>query len=522
MRLFISVALLLAAASAAPSTLTFTSPDSSKCLLQKKGQSVSSSCDLASCGTSTCQLKSRSTAQDKELAALRDFATNQAAENAALRKLIAALTTGLNSIKATHDTDHGEQSSALKDLEDAYIAADTQLQASIQTIALTPGKDGADGKDGAQGERGATGATGAQGAAGELPSTVNRWKVTPNVRCSGTRGEGQFFLEKAFSTMSLVGDQHDEKVAWCQQWCESHNDCVAFDIHTNAPAKGDCHLYRAADCTTTAASTKGIDMYRRPTAPVSPSPGPTPPNVQCYDEPRRGHADTEMKDGRNMKDEDPLWADQRTALFWCREHGFTEVASSSATDNYADGVKSCKLARNECGTCTHGVDWKRDGMCSRRFDQICCAKPTSAPTVAPTHAPTPAPTPAPTTCFQDMRRGHEGVDMKDARNMKNKDPLCPTEASALAWCREHGYTKVLSSSTTKKTTSCVYGLAKKWRGPQLWGAGAPPFTAESLAVSRASWEFQGWQRDGGIQKILDKVCCGAPKPVKPQGAGSVS
>jgi hypothetical protein len=171
MRLFIISVALLISGSAAPSTLTFTSPDSSKCLLQKNGQSVSSTCDLASCGTSTCQLKSRNTAQDKELAALRDFATNQAAENAALRKLIAALTTGLNSIKVTHDTDHGEQGSALKDLEDAYIAADTQLQASIQTIALTPGKDGADGKDGAQGERGATGATGAQGEQGKTGQT---------------------------------------------------------------------------------------------------------------------------------------------------------------------------------------------------------------------------------------------------------------------------------------------------------------------------------------------------------------
>jgi len=173
-RLSSLISLALIAVAAGSSMLMFSEDDSTKCTLQKNGQVITSSCDISSCGTSTCTLKDHvvglqeaNAAQGKEIAALRDFASTQATENAALRKLLTALTARLGSLESTHAADHGDHDKELKDLEDAYVATDTQLQNSIDTIARTPGPKGDAGKDGATGAKGETGATGATGAKGE-------------------------------------------------------------------------------------------------------------------------------------------------------------------------------------------------------------------------------------------------------------------------------------------------------------------------------------------------------------------
>ena len=140
--------------------LTFTSPDATKCTLEKSGQSVSSSCDLASCGTSACALKTANEAQDAEINALRTFATAQANENAALRSLIASLSARLGNVESTHAQDSSATDQEFKDLEAAYIAADTKLQDSIKAIALTPGPKGDKGEKGDKGDKGEKGESG--------------------------------------------------------------------------------------------------------------------------------------------------------------------------------------------------------------------------------------------------------------------------------------------------------------------------------------------------------------------------
>jgi len=264
-----SLVLVAGCAHAAPSQLTFTSVDSSKCVFKKDGASVTSSCDLSASGTSMGSLKAENAALKAETvtlkaetAAFRAFATSQGAESAALRKLIAALTAKVGNIESTHAADHSDHDQELKDLESAYTTADAQLQNSIKAIALTPGpkgatgaagaagKDGADGKDGAEGADGKDGAKGEKGDSGDASPTAGKNVVYSQPRTADNKqiwddlGAGGRFCASQLGAGAtfVVGTQALGSIPGCQA-CKTFNADKTCDSTI-----GTCHSYSSITC----------------------------------------------------------------------------------------------------------------------------------------------------------------------------------------------------------------------------------------------------------------------------------
>jgi hypothetical protein len=223
---------LCCAAFAAPSQLTFTSIDSSSCVLKKDGASVASSCDLSSCGTSACTLKAENAALSAKVGALETAMTSQGAENAALRKLITALTAKVGNIESTQTADHGEHDKELKELEAAYIEADAHLQRNIDTIALTPGPKGADGKDGKdgakgeKGEKGEKGDTGDAGADGAEAATCSMTSSQSGWACGGS-GQG-------YQKCPGWGGPHRSDREQAVKDCNACDDCHGIFASSNS------------------------------------------------------------------------------------------------------------------------------------------------------------------------------------------------------------------------------------------------------------------------------------------------
>ena len=151
------------AAAAGPSTLSFADNQNSKCSITYVNKALASQCDLstsASCSVaSSCAdiqaLQAENAATSMKLAA-------QAAENAALRKLISELTTRVTASERAHNADV----QALLDAESAYKAADAALSQDIAAVTKMQGPKGDKGDVGVTGAVGAKGERGAQGLAG--------------------------------------------------------------------------------------------------------------------------------------------------------------------------------------------------------------------------------------------------------------------------------------------------------------------------------------------------------------------
>ena len=154
MKIF-QASLLMAGAAAASSSgvgVKFVGLDGSQCMLSKGNNEVIGSCDLSTGTTSI----------NKNHEAITSIAVAQAAENTALRALIADLSSKLSALATKHGEDIADSDSA----DAAFAAADLTLTNAINAVTKMAGPKGDTGADGAKGDQGAKGDTGADGMDG--------------------------------------------------------------------------------------------------------------------------------------------------------------------------------------------------------------------------------------------------------------------------------------------------------------------------------------------------------------------
>jgi len=158
-------------AAAASSTLKFTGLDGSACLLSKGDSEVIGSCDLS---TGTASI-------NKNHAAITSIAVAQAAENTALRALIADLSSKLSALATKQGDDIADSDSA----DAAFTTADATLTKAISAVTKMAGPKGDTGADGAKGDQGAKGDTGADG----LDGLTGQAGVKGDTGADGAKGD---------------------------------------------------------------------------------------------------------------------------------------------------------------------------------------------------------------------------------------------------------------------------------------------------------------------------------------------
>ena len=171
-------------------------------------------------------------------AALQAFAASQAAENGALRKLIASLTARLGAVESTHAADHRALDGELGDLEVAYQAADDALQASVDAVAKMPGAPGAKGAKGDKGDQGDKGDPGLAATPAPTP-VVARTRTTVGeaflaADCDEITVEGAGYGDTNGVYAFRTGDRYDGGIAGSRYWCKGSN-CEAgqFNLYNS-------------------------------------------------------------------------------------------------------------------------------------------------------------------------------------------------------------------------------------------------------------------------------------------------